>query len=62
MKQSMLNSLVLMGTAILILVVVMVIQFINGEMAYGLCSLAVLLFWISSLMLEIKEDKEWEDK
>ena len=51
-----------MGTAILILVVVMVIQFINGEMAYGLCSLSVLLFWISSLMLEIKEDKEWEDK
>ena len=62
MKQSMLNSLVLMGTAILILVVVMVIQFINGEMAYGLCSLSVLLFWISSIVLEIKEDKEWEDR
>jgi len=61
-KQSMLNSLVLMGTAILILVVVMVIQFVNGEMVYGLCSLSVLLFWISSIVLEIKEDKEWEDR
>lgn len=58
----MLNSLTLMGTAILILVVIMVAQFINGDIYYGLCSLSVLLFWISSLMLEIKEDKEWEDR
>jgi hypothetical protein len=56
----MLNSLTLMGTAILILVVIMVAQFINGDIYYGLCSLSVLLFWISSLMLEIKEDKEWD--
>lgn len=58
----MLNSLTLMGTAISILVIVMVAQFINGEMGYGLCSLSALLFWISSLILEIKEDKEWENK
>lgn len=58
----MLNSLTLMGTAIVVLVVVMVLQFVNGEMGYGLCSLAVLLFWVSSIVLEIKEDKEWEDK
>jgi hypothetical protein len=57
----MLNSLVLMIVAILILIIIMAAQFINGDIYYGLCSLSVLLFWVSSIMLEIKEDKEWED-
>jgi hypothetical protein len=58
----MFNSLSLMGTAILILVVVTVVQFINGEYYYGLCSLSALLFWVSSIILELKEDKEWKEK
>lgn len=58
----MLNSMTLMGTALFILVVVMGLQFYKGDMDYGLCSLSVLIFWISSIVLEIKEDKEWEDK
>lgn len=58
----MVNSLALMIVAIVILVIVMVIQFIKGDMGWGLCSLSVLLFWISSIILEIKEDKEWENK